>query len=279
MLTGLSLSAQVVVTNSAGKFVVIAGKVLVVEVPWTPKDIPTTAWFDASASETITVSAGAVSGWADQSTNNYDLVQLSGSKQPQTGTRTLNGLNVLDCDGISFMSHEAFDISTDGNIAVHCVLAHEIINSGRDAIWGMGNSGFTKNFYVQAQVSGNFNHQFFQSGLGVGTPTPANTPHNGPSVYSTILNSTSGTMTVEVDGKNSVTNGTYIGITDNVNFRVFRQGSFPNLNPQGYMAEYVVVSDVSDETTDKIEGYLAWKWGLEDNLPVSHLYKYRRPLK
>ena len=35
-------------------------------------------------------------------------------------------------------------------------------------------------------------------------------------------------------------------------------------------------SDIT--TVEKIEGYLAWKWGLVDNLPSDHPYKDGRPL-
>jgi len=41
----------------------------------------------------------------------------------------------------------------------------------------------------------------------------------------------------------------------------------------GDLAEIVLVSDtVSDTDRQKLEGYLAWKWGLEGNLPGGHPY-------
>lgn len=56
-------------------------------------------WLDASDASTITQTAGAVSAWADKSGNGQDVTQGTGSKQPLTGTRTINSLNVIDFDG------------------------------------------------------------------------------------------------------------------------------------------------------------------------------------
>jgi len=52
---------------------------------------------------------------------------------------------------------------------------------------------------------------------------------------------------------------------------------------QGQMAEFFTVADVpgtgGTDITDfeKAEGYLAWKWGLEGNLPSDHPYKNSAP--
>lgn len=69
--------------------------------PFSPSDIAgMVAWFDASDGASITSSAGAVSQWADKSGNARHLVQNTAGKKPLTGTRTINGLNVLDFDGV-----------------------------------------------------------------------------------------------------------------------------------------------------------------------------------
>ena len=42
----------------------------------------------------------------------------------------------------------------------------------------------------------------------------------------------------------------------------------------GSIAEIVVISESpSDETRQILEGYLAWKWGLQDDLPDGHPYE------
>ena len=71
-------------------------------------------WLDAADLSTITESGGAVSQWDDKSGNGYHAVQATGSEQPVTGTRTLNGRNVLDFDG----TNDNMDIDYAGLFSV-----------------------------------------------------------------------------------------------------------------------------------------------------------------
>lgn len=68
--------------------------------PFTPASISGLAlWLDASDAATITQTAGSVSQWNDKSGNGNHMLQGTGSRQPTTGTRTINGRNVIDFDG------------------------------------------------------------------------------------------------------------------------------------------------------------------------------------
>lgn len=60
-------------------------------------------WVSADEASTITESSGAVSQWRDRSGNSYHMSQATGANQPTTGTRTVNGRNVIDFDGGDFM--------------------------------------------------------------------------------------------------------------------------------------------------------------------------------
>ena len=47
---------------------------------------------------------------------------------------------------------------------------------------------------------------------------------------------------------------------------------------QGYVAEILVYNGtVSDSDRQTMQGYLAWKWGMQNNLPASHPYKSSPP--
>ena len=85
----------------------------VVSTTFSPLDLSPTLWLDASDETTITESGGAVSQWDDKSGNDNDLTQATSAKQPTSGTRTLNGLNVLDFDG----SDDAMFAATAGDWA------------------------------------------------------------------------------------------------------------------------------------------------------------------
>ena len=45
----------------------------------------------------------------------------------------------------------------------------------------------------------------------------------------------------------------------------------------GAIGEVIIIEDVSDTSRQIFEGYLAWKWGLQDNLPEDHPYERRPP--
>ena len=63
---------------------------------WTPTEISTSAWYDASDASTITtISGGNVTNWNDKSGNGVHLVQTIDSDRPSVVTSGINGLNVL----------------------------------------------------------------------------------------------------------------------------------------------------------------------------------------
>lgn len=68
------------------------------------------AWFDFADGRTIVSSGGAVSKvWNKSGVSNH-LTQGTASRQPITGSRTQNGLNVLDFDGSNHAM--VFDLNT-----------------------------------------------------------------------------------------------------------------------------------------------------------------------
>lgn len=56
-------------------------------------------WMDASDKGTIIDSGGSVDEWISKSSVTNKATQTLSSRRPTTGTRTINGLNVIDFDG------------------------------------------------------------------------------------------------------------------------------------------------------------------------------------
>jgi hypothetical protein len=77
---------------------------------------------------------------------------------------------------------------------------------------------------------------------------------------------------------------TFVNSTDfNTNYVLevgsYANNSLPVLNLSGYIGEILVyLSTPIESTRQKIEGYLSWKWGLTQNLPGNHPYKFYPPL-
>jgi hypothetical protein len=81
-------------------------------------------WYDASDTATITdAGSGAVSNWADKSSNNFDLIQTSAGLRPTTGAATLNGLNVITFAGDSMLA----DVASSNFIFMHDGTEHLVV--------------------------------------------------------------------------------------------------------------------------------------------------------
>lgn len=80
-------------------------------VGFTPLVLRPVLWLDAADTSTITSSGGAVSAWADKSGNGYSAAQATSTKQPTTGSSTLNGLNVLSFDGGDCLQVSSFNMT------------------------------------------------------------------------------------------------------------------------------------------------------------------------
>jgi hypothetical protein len=142
-----------------------------------PTSVPNLAlWLDASDTSTITHVANAVSQWNDKSGNANHAVQATGTKQPTTNTRTLNGLNVIDFDGSNDIMTLTSGINpaTNGVTVFHVVEAD--VTTGTQATVGSNTNGM--NFCVavagvafqHTQKSGVTNYVVGSNAVVAGTP-------------------------------------------------------------------------------------------------------------
>lgn len=98
------------------------------------------AWYDASVVSSITdAGAGAVSQWNDLSGSAYHLTQGTGGARPTTGTRTINGRNVIDFDGSSDFMDSSCPTS-DRTSSTFVVAAADTFGQ-QDKIYGSSGSG------------------------------------------------------------------------------------------------------------------------------------------
>ncbi len=105
---------------------------------FTPADLPNlVAWYDASDLTTITESGGAVSQWDDKSGNGWHLLQGTGGDRPTSGTRTVNGLNVLDFNGTSSKMAVGSVTGLSGNSrTLFVICASDNTDSGTHCVLG-----------------------------------------------------------------------------------------------------------------------------------------------
>lgn len=231
---------------------------------WTPSEIGTTAWYDADDSSTITHSGGAVSQWNDKSGNGYHVTQSTGSKQPDTGTRTIGGKNVIEFNGGQVLINNSFAMSS-ALITMFGVLASDAAEGVR---------------VISIQNSGSF--EMYPWGAGCRSPEQAtisiglNTNINLYSFVKSAANDhelwNNGTSV----GTNSTTTTTFT--SSDILIGALNDGSPPAAAFNGRLAEFIVIdSAISTSNRQKVEGYLAWKWGREASLSNSHKFKSAPP--
>jgi hypothetical protein len=269
---------------------------------WNPSMITTALWLDANDSGTITESGGAITTWADKSGNNRTATADGNPTYSATGMSTSKPAVQLDGTGDAFVSSitgigsfNALDIYM---VTQTTLAAAADTNSG--AFWGYGNIGTASGGYPASSgqalasstggLTGEFitavfdNASFAAGRLGSSTYTrAANTAQilnskNSTSGTSLFANGSEVTLGVTPNQITTSTNTapSNVGYTLDSNLRIgaFIANGGLVYSPAIKFAEVIVSSTLlSTLNRQKIEGYLAHKWGLTGSLPSDHPYK------
>lgn len=256
-------------------------------------------WLDAEDASTITLNGSTVSQWNDKSGNGRNMSQATASAQPTYSATVLGGKPALTFDGTSdFMSAgDTLDVETS-NLTIMSVVKYATNNQ----------SGIIVGKSLLGPGAGRYSLGRFLSGGNFGTGAQFNSflvawdPSTG-TLFTTVADSSTNTKILGGEWSRGVSNGydkiwdngtntatlTYAGDTNTLNntneLWIGAYQSTSGTTPpsassylNGQMAEVVIVQSVLS-TTDrqKLEGYLAWKWGLQADLPVGHPYKNTPP--
>jgi hypothetical protein len=241
------------------------------ETIWNPSMITTALWLDAADESTVTTVGGAVSQWNDKSGNGRNAAESF--NRPAFTANGLNSKNVVTFDGVndrliinsSFLESYPFliacvvkennggfggVITTHGNtldnspaLKINSSRKYQFDSGGPSPVIGILESvstGAAWSLVCGRSISSN-DHALFFNGSAEQTSSIALTISGAaPSTYL----------------------GTYRALANDTNFAAFN------------LAELIVLSSgVTDAVLEKIDGYLAHKWGLTANLPNDHPYK------
>jgi hypothetical protein len=238
--------------------------------PWTPSEISTDLWLDASDSSTITIATG-VSQWLDKSGKNNHASQGSGTLQPIIISNGQNGLNIIRFDGSNdTLSHP---LSITGESSSVFVVANKRSGGGAYAYY-IGTSPANGQFKNNLLVNGGTTW-----GLYIGTPNM----YSGGTIDTSFrimcgLRGASNSYSVFTDG-NLITSGTESGTYSDTNNRRWI-GS--DAGGTSYLSAdvceiLIILGAISTTDRQLIEGYLAWKWDIQSGLPTEHPYKNAAP--
>ncbi len=237
---------------------------------WTPATITTAAWYDAADAETITATNTAVTQWDDKSGSNN---HLTANGAPKTGTRMINNKNVIDFDGVnSDLSNASLSSAISSqSVSIFSVQQYDVLDVQSMTAWSL---------HASTATVGMFLHATFGSTASLGLRYPTNTPVQYPESLNIELlsyvkaNATSQKGWITGSSQNEVTTSVNTFPAVKLNLGSRNGSNFLN----GAIAEFIVVpNEVSTTDREKLEGYLAHKWGLSTSLPETHPYKLIAP--
>jgi len=244
---------------------------------WTPAYITTRGWWDASDLNNITDDgSGNVLQLDDLSGNNFHMVDGgSPSGQLKTGVHTLGALNTVSNTvsgtGQPFLA-AAMTMPAD-HMFIAALNAYDGQFSQGHFSWN--NSG---NYwgYRMYRNTGNDIYSGGNGGTNLSLATTFPTVDN-PLLFSGVFDgSGAGTKEIFFQGVSQGSNA-YTNIDSNAAFRIGRNS---DQSAKTYFGEGLFIpSDVSVSTRQRVEGYLAWKWGLAGFLPSNHPYKTFAPYR
>ena len=232
-------------------------------------------WLDAADTSTISLSGSAVTQWDDKSGNAYNFAQGTSGLRPLSGTRTQNGLNVIDFDGIddclaTTAAKSAFNFINNTTATLFIVNKFDS-TAGLNYLIGanVGSNGEIGIVYYS-----NTTNLVFWDGNGSGTlvydiSSAVNTTARLDSIKSDPANATAANRikyalnTGSFAGSNTQT-GTASGSDSTQNLAIgdsSPSGSSIPLN--GFIGEVLIYNSILSGTDiTNVQTYLLGKWGI-----------------
>lgn len=271
------------------------------ETVWNPSMISTELWLDANDSATVIQGGGAVTSWSDKSGNGRNATADGNPTYSATGMSTSKPAVQLDGTGDAFVS-SITGIGGFNALDVYMVTqttTAAAADTNSAFFWGYGNVGFASGIYPLSRglafssSTGALAGELINTALENAT---FNSGRLGSSTYSRAANtaqilnsknSTTGTSlfangtAITLNLANQITTSTNTApstvdytVDSNIHIGAIRASGTLAYSPAIKFAEIVVSSTLlSTDNRQKLEGYLAHKWGLGANLPNDHPYK------
>lgn len=255
---------------------------------WIPTDLGSSLalWLDAADTSTLTLIGASVTEWRDKSGSNRHASQASTANCPTYQAAGFNSRPTLSFDGTNDnLRADAVSVIVRGTNTPFSVVG--VMNASPSA--GTFPVGFG---FASSTSSGSFvsTLAFDSTGLtyfpsrnnvGVGSTLTGTTSVSGLNLVS-VYSFTGTTGTVWHNGSQEVTGSLAVGPMESGMPNQAAIGALPRSTVGGYLnfriSELIAVNTaLSTENRQRIEGYLAHKWGLVASLPSNHPYKTVAP--
>lgn len=228
-------------------------------------------WLDAadpSANGTTPANGTSVSTWSDKSGNGRNATQATSARQPTFSNNSINfvraNTNYLSLPDASIWSSNAplsiFTVLTPTSAYSANVFLFQG-NAGINSAIGLYTTGTTFSDYWQGFAATAW------GSMAVGTRTFISYIYTQSVNIFAYANGTGGLLRNQSAYTVNTTNAT---IGAEVARSLYSDSSINEI--------LIYNATLSTTQREQIEGYLAWKWNLQDKLPPSHPYKKYRPL-
>lgn len=259
---------------------------------WTPAEIAPAIWYDTSDSATVTLVGSVASAISNKGTLSYNLTQGTSSARPLLDAASLNGLDTLRLDGDNDRLENSNGVNLLRNSSggmTFVVKKTNTVTTGQE-IFGVRQQGARRVLLAEyTGVTGvvNIVRSLRTDNGSATTETRLDTTSTVDTDWhflSAVTNFGEAKLTLVLDGTVEAHTDSFgtAGNTSNTDAARIRMGCGTANTASGFfngnIAEVIIIeTDVSLVTRQLIEGYLAWKWGLQANLPSGHPYKDAAP--
>lgn len=217
-------------------------------------------WLDAADATTVVLSGSGVSQWTDKSGTGNNATQSTAGNRPTYSANgiTFNGSQWLITSITSFPSSESFFIVMNTSSVASVDVFAGTTSASREVLL------FTNNLW-----------------LGSFGTAPSTGTNGGTISTNTILQFnyqyTTSLLTFRVNG-NQTGSGTPPFTYSGSGTSYIGSSTFSPNNLNGTIYEMIYFNtSLTAAQAQQIEGYLAWKWKLQANLPATHPYKFFPP--
>ncbi len=237
-------------------------------------------WFDAADRTTITLSGTNVAQWNDKSGKGNNL--SAASARPTYTSNAQNNLNVVTYDGTQNLTTGSISANNFAggttNLTTFVVFSLSNTNTGTNYsspfCWANGGGA--------PRIAATWEGTSAGLEMDVGSVNPIRTSFTSPALatnntfYFLSYWKNGATTQLNVNGSNGAS-GSGQDTTNygscNFDFNVGNGFSNSQYFMRGNIGELIFFSTTLNTTNfQKIEGYLAYKWGLQSTLPTTHPY-------
>ena len=264
-----------------------------------PRSVPGCClWLDGADARTLTFSSGSnISSWDDKSGNgnNANIVTAT----PPTYSSANKAVVFAAASAMGLRGNMSSSVS-NASVFVVASYTSNAVTPALPRLFGLGSNNSTENFLIGqfslinqsmsvvvtyiGNLSGNaFGDANYQTGGTISYATPF--LYTNISTYSgstftnfTLVNGAAGTFASKTGTQ--ATSSFYVGSANRyaIGNSIFATPGANGDSYNGSVYEVIVYNTaMTDAERQAVEGYLAWKWGLNASLPTTHAFPLMKP--